>query len=303
MVIGYTLLKQIIIMFVLMGIGYYLYKTNKITKQGSKDLGTIMIQVVIPVIILKSFWIESTSEKIQILILTFFISFFALLISIIISHFIYKKDGILNFGSAFSNAGFIGIPLVSAILGDEAVFYIACFIAELNVLQWTYGVYIMTKDKANLNIKNTLRHPIILSLIIGIIIFFCNIPQPKIIQTTFSLIAGLNTPIAMIISGVYLAQADLKQLFVSRSLYMISFVRLIFIPIVTLGFLMLIPHLDSTVKLAILTAASAPTGANVAIYAQVYNKDYIRAVFIVCITTILSIITLPILISIASQLV
>ncbi len=299
--IGYILFKQIIIMFFLMGIGYYLYKTNKITKQGSKELGTLMIQIVIPVIILKSFWIESTPEKIQILIITFVISLCALIIAIIISKMFYKNNGIENFSCAFSNAGFIGIPLVSATLGENAVFYIACFIAELNILQWTYGVYIMTKDKQNLNMKKIIYHPIILSFLLGLIIFLSNLPQPEMIKTTLTLIAGINTPIAMIISGVYLAQSNLKEMLTSLSLYKASFIRLVLIPFITFLFLLCIPHVNVSVKLAILTAASAPTGANVAIYAQLYNKDYILSVFIVCLTTLLSMITLPVIISLAYQ--
>lgn len=300
MEIGLILLKQIIIMFILMALGYWMFKKGMITKQGSKDLGTLMVNIVIPAIIIKSFWIESTTEKINVLIITFFISIASLLISIFISALFFKKDGLSQFASAFSNAGFIGIPLVSATLGEEAVFYIACFIAQLNVLQWTYGVYIMTKDKKTLNFKNIMLHPLVLSLCAGLLVFLLNIPQPEIISSTLSLISGLNTPIAMIISGVYLAQANFQSMITSLSLYQLSFVRLIFIPFVTLIFLSLLTFVSYDVKVALFIAASAPTGANVAIYAQLYHKDYRQAVLMVCLTTLLSIVTLPVMISIGS---
>lgn len=296
------LLQQIIVMFILMAIGFWLFKKNKITKQGSKELGSLLLYVVIPIIIIKSFWIPYTNDKLTILLLTFFISFIVLLLSILISHLFFKKDGVMNFSAAFSNAGFIGIPLVSAVLGNEAVFYIACIIAELNILQWSYGVFIMTKDKKSISLKGLTTNPIVIAFIIGLGIFILKIPQPQIAKDTMQLVSGINTPLAMLISGIYLAQADLKKMFTTPSLYVVSIVRLVIIPICTAILLMLLPADLYTVKLAILIAASAPTGSNVAIYAQQYNQDYTTAVSIVCLTTILSIITLPIVISLSTTI-
>ena len=220
----------------------------------------------------------------------------------LISYLFFKDNGVKNFGAAFSNAGFIGIPLVTAVLGGDSVFFIACIIAELNIFQFTYGVFIMTKKKDVISYKKILTNPILISFVIGIFIFLLRIPEIDIATQTMSLISGINTPLAMIISGVYLAQADFKLMFSSKDLYLISLVRLVIIPIVTLLFLMILPKDLYTAKLAILIAASAPTGSNVAIYAQQYEKDYSSAVLIVCITTILSIITLPLIISIAATL-
>jgi predicted permease len=153
----------------------------------------------------------------------------------------------------------------------------------------------MTNKKDVISYKKILTNPILISFIVGIFIFLLRIPEIDIATQTMSLISGINTPLAMIISGVYLAQADLKLMFSSKDLYLIS-------PIATLLFLMILPKDLYTAKLAILIAASAPTGSNVAIYAQQYEKDYSSAVLIVCITTILSIITLPIITSIAATL-
>lgn len=302
MELGFILLKQILIMFIFMAIGYVLFKKQKITTNGSKDIGTLLIYCVIPIIIIKSFWISYSQEKLEILISTFFISLAVLLISMLISYLFFKDNGVKNFGAAFSNAGFIGIPLVTAVLGGDSVFFIACIIAELNIFQFTYGVFIMTKKKDVISYKKILTNPILISFVIGIFIFLLRIPEIDIATQTMSLISGINTPLAMIISGVYLAQADFKLMFSSKDLYLISLVRLVIIPIATLLFLMILPKDLYTAKLAILIAASAPTGSNVAIYAQQYEKDYSSAVLIVCITTILSIITLPIIISIAATL-
>lgn len=302
MELGFILLKQITIMFLLMALGYLLFKKGKISTQGSKDMGALLIYCVIPIIIIKSFWTTYNSNKLKILILTFFISLIVMIISMAISKLSFKNNGIKNFSASFSNAGFLGIPLVSAVLGSDAVFYIACIIAQLNIFQFTYGVFVMTKNKDAISYKKIITNPILISFFIGLIIFLLRVPEIEILSQTMSILSGLNTPLAMLISGVYLAQANFKQLFTSPDLYYVSFVRLILIPFVIILFLMLLPYELYTVKLAILIAAAAPTGSNVAIYAQQYEKDYSFAVLNVCLTTILSILTLPLVITIASNL-
>ena len=129
--IAIILFNQIIVMFLLMFVGTYLYKKQLVTIEGSKQLGNLLLKIVVPIVILKSFAVEYSDEKQQILIITFILSLFVLLISMIVSHIIYKKDPILNFASSFSNVGFIGIPLVQAVLGDDSVFYITCIVAQL----------------------------------------------------------------------------------------------------------------------------------------------------------------------------
>ena len=96
MELGFILLKQILIMFIFMAIGYVLFKKEKITTHGSKDIGTLLIYCVIPIIIIKSFWISYSQEKLEILISTFFISLAVLLISMLISFLFFKKDGVKN---------------------------------------------------------------------------------------------------------------------------------------------------------------------------------------------------------------
>ncbi len=302
MEVGLILLKQISIMFILMLLGFMLFKKGKITKAGSKELGTVLIYCVIPIIIIRTFWVEYTAEKMQSLIYTTVIALITLILAMLIGYIFFKKDGVKQFSVAFSNAGFLGIPLVSAVLGDQAVFYIASLIALLNIFQFTYGVFIMTKNKELISLNKIKTNPILISFVIGLLIFIFKVPNIDLVDSTMSLIAGLNTPLAMIISGVYLAQANLKDLVSSISLYKVSLIRLIIIPLATLGFMLILPNSLYDMKLAILIAASAPTGSNVAIYAQQYDQDYKTSVLIVCLTTLLSIISMPLIIMLASYL-
>lgn len=298
--ISLILLKQVMIMFVLLLLGYVLYKKNMISDQGSKDIGKILLYVVIPVVIVNNFCIERTAENVQVLFHSTIIASVCMLIAILVSYLLFKKDGVSNFSSAFSNAGFIGIPLVSATVGSHAVFYISVMIVLINVLQWTYGVFTMTNDSSVMNPKKIITNPIVIAVLIGLLIFFLQIPVPTFATDIFSIVSGLNTPLAMMVSGVYLAQSDLLAMIKNKKIYFVSIVRLVIIPVITLFVFKLLPFGSVELKLAILIAAACPVGSNVAIFAQMYQKDYTLAVEQVCFTTILCLVTLPCVISIAS---
>lgn len=297
------LLQQIIIMFVLMSVGVLLYRYHKISQTGSKELGSLLLYLVIPVVIIKSFCKEPSEEMIQGLSLSFLLSLLSLVLAIVISYVLYgKRYPLDNFAASFSNAGFIGIPLVQAAIGAEAVFYIASYIALLNILQWTYGLVIMTGRKDTIVLKRIVTNPIVISVIIGLLIFFLRLPLPTLGMNLMTTIANLNTPVAMLVSGVYLAQVNFLDLFRDLRLLGSSLVRLLVIPLMTLVVFLMFPGIPVPIRLAVLIAASAPVGSNIAIFASLYQADDGYCVKTVCLSTMLSIITLPPIVMLAIYL-
>lgn len=297
------LLKQIIIMFALMAIGFIFFKKKMITVQGSSDMGKILLYLVIPVVIIQSFWITKTPEKTTELFYSILLSFIAMVISVVISYIFFgKEDGISTFSSAFSNAAFIGIPLVTATISEEAAFFIAMMIVLINALQWTIGVYMISKDKNAIHIKKIITNPIVISVVIGLILYFSGIPQPEIMTSLFSNIKGINTALAMIISGAYLAQSDLLEMLKKKNTYLVCLFRLLIIPLLILIILYILPIGTLDIKLTIVIASACPVGSNVAIFAQQYNKNYTEAVEQVCLSTILCLITLPLLVGFAAMI-
>ena len=297
-------IRQIIIMCIYMAIGYTLFKTKKISKEGSANMATLLVWVIIPVVIVKSFCVEPTAEQMQSMLFCAGATVLVLAASLILSHVFFKKDPIANFGSSFCNAGFLGVPLVAATVGEHAVFYIAFFVALLNIGQWVYGVSLITNRKMKLDLP-TLLHPLMLSVAVGLLLFFTGwgAKLPSVISGTMVGISGANAPLAMVVLGVYLAQADFKTLFTEKRLYLVSFVRLILIPVVTLalllGFKTVFPNMDNTIILALLLTATAPVGANVAVYAQLHGKDYVYATKTVVNSTLLSLVTMPLMVLLA----
>lgn len=295
--------RQIAIMFLFMGLGWIMFKAKWLTEQGAKDLSNLLLRFVVPSILISSFLVERTPENTSGFFLSFGLAFGSILVSVVLSRLIFRDRHVIeHFASAFSNAGFFGIPLVQAFLGEEAVFYIASFVMMTFFFQWTYGVYQFTKDKSMFKIKRLVSNPVIIAFVIALFFFFTQIPVPEIITTPLSMIGALNTPIAMIILGVYLAKSRFLSIFTDGKSYIVAALRLVLFPLIVLGLLTLLPKDANTIRLAVLIPACAPVGANVAIFAGLYDQDYGKSVRFVCLSTLLSILTIPFLVALAEWL-
>lgn len=291
----FIVLRQIVIMFLYMAIGGLLFQKGLITKEGSKSLANLLLYVVLPCVVVKSFCVARTPERTSGLLVSFLAAFGILLLAMAVSHLLFKKNPIDDFGAAFSNAGFMGFPLVAAVQGSEAIFYAAGFVALLNALQWTYGQSLISGDPGYRSPKAILKNPLVLSLLLGILIFCFEIPVPAIASDLLAALAALNAPLAMVILGVYLAQTDPKTLFNDPHLYVVAAARLVLIPLLTMLVLKLLPAEYAAIATTLVIVAAAPIGSNVAVYAQKLGKDYAYAVRGVCLSTLLSAITMPLL--------
>lgn len=298
------LVKQILQMFLLAGIGYLLFKGGKISLEGSKTIGNILIYGSLPAVIINGFRIERTAEHVSGLLWSAAAALTIVLLSILISHFVFRKDGVAAFATSFANPGFFGIPLIVASLGQGAVFYAAPFIAFLNIGQWTYGVSRLNGQPVlqGFQPKKLIKAPFVIAILVGIFLFATQLPLPAIVENCLGNVAGLNTPLAMFTVGVYLAQTDLVKMFGRRTLYLISALRLLVIPVLSLLILSLLPSSMHVMKTVLLIVAACPVGSNVAVYAQLHGKDYPYAVETVIISTLLSIVTIPFILYLSTLL-
>ena len=294
--------KQILTMFLYIAVGFVLYRANLITKEGSRGLANLLLYCILPCVIINSFQAERTAEKMYEVGLSMGIGAAVLLLAIVMAALVFRKAPMDNFSSAFSNAGFMGFPLVTAALGASATFYTVGFVALLNVVQWTYGQWILSGDKNQISPRSVVKNPCVIAMLIGLALFFTGLPLPGVVLNGMKTLAGANAPVAMVILGVYLAQTDLKKLFSNPRIYLVSGVRLVLIPLLTLGVLALTARSMPAMAMALLLTAAAPVGSNVAVYAQKLNKDYTYAVQLVCVSTLLSICTMPVIAALAQQI-
>ena len=298
---AWILARQILQMFLLAGLGFALFRAGKISQEGSKALGNILIYLALPSVIINGFLVERTAEHMTGILYSALAAAALLLISILISRFFFRRDAIAAFSGAFSNPGFFGVPLIIASMGQGSVFYVACFIAFLNIGQWTYGVSILTGQSIaqGFQPKKLIRAPFIIAILTGLALFLIQPPLPAVVTGALSAVAALNTPLAMFTVGIYLAQADIPGLVRRRSLYAVSAVRLLIIPALALALLSLLPGSLHDMKLALLLAIACPVGSNVAVYAQLHGKDFPYAVGTVIVSTLFSLVTIPLLVWLA----
>lgn len=296
------LLRQIAIMALLSAVGVYLSRKGFLSPQGTKDLGAILLRVIIPCVIVKSYITEFSRERLLELALSAGLALIGFILAMVISYLVFgKRRRLENFAASFCNAGFIGIPLAQAIIGEEGVFYIAASVALLNLFQWTYGVYIMADRKDAISAKTIAKNPVVIAIVIGVVLFVSQIPVPGIVTSTLGYIAGMNTPIAMILMGTYLAKLPLKKLLDKRAYGCVLF-RLVIIPAVILLVFWVLPVSNADIALAAFLAAATPVGANICVFAQQYDCDYEFSVVTVCLSTLLSVITVPLLVSFAQMI-
>lgn len=297
------LLQQTIIMFALMLLGLLLSRRGMITEQGSRDLSNVLLYAVIPCVILRSYMSEFSTEKLRAMGLSALIAVIAFAASIAVAYLTCgTRHRIENFAVAFGNAGFIGIPLVTAVFGPEAAFYVVSFSTFANLLQWTYGIVIISGKKETMNLRMVFVNPVFISMVIGIALFVLQPMLPTVVTGTIGYIADGNTVLAMIILGYYLSKVQLRGLFADVRLYLFSALRLLVIPAVTILVFLPFPFARGEITLITLIAAATPIASSTAIFAQKFDQDYRRAVSYVCLSTILSVATLPLVMLFAERL-
>lgn len=297
------LLQQTIIMFALMLLGLLLSRRGMISEQGSRDLSNVLLYAVIPCVILRSYMSEFSTEKLRAMGLSALIAVIAFAASIAVAYLTCgTRHRIENFAVAFGNAGFIGIPLVTAVFGPEAAFYVVSFSTFANLLQWTYGIVIISGKKETMNLRMVFVNPVFISMVIGIALFVLQPTLPTVVTGTIGYIADGNTVLAMIILGYYLSRVQLRGLFADVRLYLFSALRLLVVPAVTILVFLPFPFARGEITLITLIAAATPIASSTAIFAQKFDQDYRRAVSYVCLSTILSVATLPLVMLFAERL-
>lgn len=299
MLIAVTLFQQVIVMFALMAIGYLLRRGGILGAESSGDLGKLLVNAVLPAVVVRSFWMAAGDGRGEELVQAFVVSAALLVLAMVVARVLQARQPVGDFSVAFSNAGFIGIPLARAVFDDGAVFYVAPLIALLNVLQWTYGQRLLSGARDRPNIRSILLSPMLIAMVAGITLYGTAMPLPALVGTVLDDVTALNSPLAMIVLGCYLAESDLRILFSMGSLYSVTVERLLVVPLLSIVLLWLAPGVTD-LKLSLLLAAAAPVGTNVAIFARQNESDYAYASGCVCLSTLASLITMPAVMAVAA---
>lgn len=297
-----VILKQLATMAIYCLIGFCLHKKGLVIKEGCRAFSRLLLYVILPCVIINSFLREASPDVTKTLIICIAVSALLLMLSMLISKLAFPKDAIAMFSASFSNAGFMGIPLITLVYGSELVLYIAPFVALLNILQWIYGQNLLLGKKQS-SIRDILGNPLVVAFAVGLLFYALPVSLPELLQKPIAALAGCNAPVAMIILGYYLAEVPLRRFICAKDAWKVSAVRLLAVPVLTVLVLAWLPGLAAPVKMALIIAASAPVGINVAIYAELLGKDYQKAVTMICSSSVLCLLTLPLIILLTNTLI
>ena len=212
-----------------------------------------------------------------------------------------KEDNcIYKFASNYGNVGYMALPLANAVLGAEGVFYCSVVVMVFNVFSFTHGIKIMTGGK-NFDVKKLLFNPGTIAVLIGLPLFIFGVRLPEIVLTPIDYLASLNTPLAMIFFGTYLANTDLKTMFSDKRVYLTAFLKLIALPLCMLG-IFKVCGISGALVPAIILSSSAPSANNTVMFAAKYDKDAPCASKVVALVSFMSIITMPVMIALGQQM-
>lgn len=291
-------INQVLILSLMMLIGIYARKKNYIDDRVEKGISTLMVNITLPLMIVNSFILKFDKEIIGNVSKVFFYSLIIHTVLLLLSKLIYKKiesrkKVLLIFATAFSNCGFMGFPILNNIYGEIGVFYGSIFLMVFTAFVWTLGVALFTGDISFKSaVKDIIKNPSMIAVFVGAIIFVGQVKLPYPLAETIKTIGGLTTPLSMIIIGSMLATSDVKAMMGDYTLYILSIIRLIVVPIVTFA-IMKFFNVDIMLRAVCTILVAMPAGAIAPVIAIDNNGDGVYGSQCVFITTVLSVITIP----------
>lgn len=293
-------------MLLLMLIGVICSKAKIISAQSNRELSKFVLQVVNPIMIFTSYQTDLEAELVKNLLLTFALSVMSFAVMIpIVYLLIPKKDGreteIERFSAIYSNCGFMGLPLANAMFGSEGVFYLTAYITVFNIIVWTHGIILLTGERDFKRVIKVFYSPTIIAIALGIICFFLQLRIPELPSKVLKYISDLNTPLAMIVSGVSMSETKIKKTLKLFGVYKTCLIKLIILPVIICAILSFLP-INEKVTLIILVASASPPATMCTLQCLRYGKNYLYSSEIFTIGTILSVLTLPVCVKLTELL-
>ncbi|WP_069999523.1 AEC family transporter [Cellulosilyticum sp. I15G10I2] len=294
--------NQVLLIYIYIAIGIVCVKKQIVTQEIGKNLSSFVLMVITPCLIIKSYIRPFEKAHLLGLALAFLLAFIFHGIAIIVSNFLIKKrEGIRykieRMGVVYTNCGFMAIPLIVVAVGDIGIFYAVAFISVFNMALWTHGIMVIT-DRRSINLKSAIWNPGVIGFIIGFIIYCTQLHIPDLIDQGVTSLSQLNTPLAMIITGIFLAEINFKSVFKNYNIAYVSGIRLFILPLIMLIIIKILGVEywmtgAADVIMASILACSAPAAASIALLPAKFGMEGEYGAKIVALSTLLSIITLP----------
>ncbi len=297
--------EQVVILVAMMLVGFVAAKAKIITPDGRAMLTKLVLYVTQPFLVINSFQMDYSAELARNMVLVAVIATLTMGGSYLLGMLIWPRgdDGkrrVLWQATVFSNCGFMGIPVMQSLFGETGVIYVSVYVLVFTVFVWTAGIYIFAGKTGTW--KEIFLQPGLIAVVIGILLFAFGWKLPNwAVGKLASGVGSLTTPLAMLIVGALMAEGDIRHALRDWTVFSAVAVRLLLLPALVLGAMWLlwrlglpaIPAVDSPAFVTCVLLAAMPVAANVAIFASMYSVKPQYASHMVLMSTLISMITVP----------
>lgn len=287
-----------LLLFLYMICGFVVSRLGVIREENRGALVRLLMDVAMPMMVLNAFNKPVTPEELRSSLWVIVIALVGCAVTGLIGLLLWRrqpenKRKVLMYASMFSNAGNAGLPIISLVFGPVGVFYASMYLIPPRILQWTVGLGFFVKPEKGGWIKNVLLNPMVVMIYIGAFLMVTGWQIQGVFGTAIANLGSMTGPLSMILIGATLAQANWKMLFDS-SVMLTSFFRLIAFPLLFALILKLL-HADALVTNICVILLAMPVASNTAAMAERYGGDHVFASACVSVSTLLSVITVPVI--------
>ena len=294
------LMEQIIQLFLMIFMGFVIVKARLLKSEDSRVLSVIVLYLIVPCVIINAFQVDYTKDTVQGLLIALAASVLTQIVLLIVISVFGKLIHLNEVEVAsiyYSNSGNLIVPIVTFILGKEWVLYGCVFMSVQLVFIWTHCKKIISRE-ASYDWKKIVLNINMISIVIGVVLFFGKIHLPEIINNTLGSVGSMIGPASMIVTGMLFAGMNLKKIFTNKRVYFVSFLRLIVVPVIALilikySQLSTFSSNGNKLMLIVFLAIITPSASTVTQMCQVYGNDSQYASAINVVTTLFAIITMP----------
>lgn len=302
-----TAFNQVIILFAIVMVGVVVGKCGIVTAAGRKELSKLLTSVTLPCMVFNSMMVDlepgALGGIIRVFLYGFIMVWVGFFIGIPLAKMLGKgdisKSCVYHFGIIYSNFGFVGFPVCEALFGAKGLFYASVMAVAFNTVffflaDMLFGA-VKGQERKGFNWKSQIS-PMNVAVVLGVVCFFNGYRPPSQIRQVVSMLAAVTTPLAMCISGIALASTDIKSVWKNAGVFVYSAIRLLVMPLLFLGVMKLL-HISGLEMAVPVMVAAMPAVANVTMFAEIYDADTVLAAQAVFVSTLLSVLTIPLVAS------
>lgn len=302
---------QVAVMFALMAMGFAAFRMRWIGDEAVSGMTKLLLFFVSPAVIVSAFQRPFDAVQLQNIGLVFGLDIAVFSLTAVLAVLFFRRRlipddarrTVLRFGTTYTNAGFIGIPLAQALLGSDGVFYVVAFIVTFQLFVWTHGAALFGGGRVGARdnrLLEVLLNPNIIATAVGLVCFIASWQFPALLGQMVGYVSAMNTPLSMIVVGGNLAAISLRSVFRDRDAWLGTLARNLLVPLIFVTLFSLLP-IDPVAKMATLIAVAAPVGAFVVMFSILHRRNTGFATRLLTVSTLAAIVTMPAILWVASQ--